>query len=144
VGAIDTPAYCVSVEVEGRYAFVADQSEGLQILPAHCRPKLQAEPAPGSPAGREGPATRAHPNPFASETRFVVTVPEGARARLRILDAAGRLVRELALERAGTRERVSTVWDRRDDRGRRVASGVYFAEVRWEGGAHRERLVVLR
>ena len=70
------------------------------------------------------------PNPFGDRTNIRFAVPNGdARTTLEIVDASGRLVRTLVDEvlPAGAYARE---WDRSDDRGHRVQSGVYFYRLR--------------
>ncbi|MBD3347671.1 MAG: DUF3459 domain-containing protein [Candidatus Eisenbacteria bacterium] len=86
----------------------------------------------------------AHPNPFSPSTSITLALPSPTRAALSVYDASGRLVRTLA-----TREfpagRSSVEWDGRDGRGRRVATGVYFARLETEmGSSAATKLVLLR
>jgi hypothetical protein len=57
---------------------------------------------------------------------------------IRIRDAAGRLVRTLAVPEGAAR------WDGRDASGSRVASGVYFVSLSCAAGADRARIVIVR
>jgi hypothetical protein len=97
-------------------------------------------------AEQAGPARviglAAAPNPIAAGgTTLRYSVPEAGRARLRVLDVAGRLVRTLrdAPLAAGDH---ATSWDGRDAGGRRVAAGVYFAVLDAAGRAESRRVVV--
>jgi hypothetical protein len=145
VGGLDTPAYCVGAEIVGRRLFLADQSGGLLVAPAQCVPKLVVEPGPAAPPRPDRGGLAAFPNPMRETTRWVVSTPEGTDAHLRIVDAGGRLVRDLLLEHRGGLPHAEVRWDRRDQQGRRIAGGVYFAELRGPSGVvRRERLVVLR
>jgi hypothetical protein len=65
------------------------------------------------------------PNPFNPTTVIRFTVPEDGIVSLRIYDVAGRLVRTLANEKRQANH-YEIQWDGRDERGQRVASGVYF------------------
>jgi uncharacterized repeat protein (TIGR01451 family) len=70
----------------------------------------------------------AYPNPFNPETVIGYRLREPADVVLEIYDALGRRVRQLvAGEQAAGRHEV--VWDARDDRGRTVASGIYFCRM---------------
>jgi flagellar hook assembly protein FlgD len=77
---------------------------------------------------------RVSPNPFHSGAR--ITAP-GA-GRVEIVDATGRRVRGVKLgEGAGAFN-----WDGRDERGRTVPPGLYFA--RYEGAAGRSVVKVMK
>lgn len=84
-----------------------------------------------------------HPNPFNPNTRIQFSVPRRTRVQLRIYDLAGRLVRTL-----DDREREpglhEVVWDGRDTRGVRVASGVYFCRLEAGGSVDAKKLVLLK
>lgn len=70
----------------------------------------------------------AHPNPFARDTDVAFALGAEGRAHLRVYDVTGRLVRTLVdEERAVGEYRVQ--WDGRDNRGLRVARGVYFVRL---------------
>ncbi len=84
------------------------------------------------------------PNPFVNSTEISYELPADGLADVRIFDVSGRLVRTLA---SGERQRagVRTVeWNGLDDRGRRVASGVYFLRVDFGGKSVEGRVVLLR
>jgi len=82
-----------------------------------------------------------HPNPFAGDTRMQLTLPTAERVVARIYNPAGRLVKTLVDAPLPAGEHF-VPWDGTDERGMRVASGVYF--VRLEAGADRaSRKVVL-
>jgi hypothetical protein len=87
------------------------------------------------------------PNPARVQAtlRYQLLTP-ASRALLRIYDSAGRRVRDLS--GPGSVGRQSLVWDLRTRRGRRVANGVYLAELIVETPQGRERrrlkLAVLR
>ncbi len=80
------------------------------------------------------------PNPFGAGTKLVIDLRQDAWVRLRIVEAGGRLVRNLEEGRlpAG---RHTAVWDGRDRNGRLVPSGVYWA-VCDAGGRRAARLIV--
>ncbi|HET9252988.1 MAG TPA: pre-peptidase C-terminal domain-containing protein [Candidatus Eisenbacteria bacterium] len=83
------------------------------------------------------------PNPFNPEVALRLEVKQQSRVSWRIHDARGALVR--TLEKGplpvGLHERR---WDGRDDRGRSVASGVYYMIVEAEGFTGRRKLTLLR
>jgi len=81
------------------------------------------------------------PNPFVEHTTFEFALPQAGTVRLAAYDAAGRLVRVLALGRrpAGVHH---VTWDGRDDAGRTVSAGVYL--VRFQAGDATQVRKVLR
>jgi len=81
------------------------------------------------------------PTPASQSLVLRLSSPEETAVDLRILDAGGRLVRTLPVERipAGTS---AVAWNLRDSAGRAVASGVYFAVLR-AGQATLERPVIV-
>ena len=83
------------------------------------------------------------PNPARERARFAFTLPRAGRARLEVLDPAGRRVRALA-DRALGPGRQSIEWDLRDGAGRAVAPGLYLVRLSGESGALTRRFVVLR
>lgn len=115
--------------------------EDFTFRPSCADPPCEGTSTGASPA-RMDLRIRAHPNPFNPSTRITYVLPNAGRASLHVFDAAGRRVAELrsGLARAGE----NTVdWTARDDAGRRVASGVYFVRLDFEGRQRATRVVVL-
>jgi hypothetical protein len=85
---------------------------------------------------------RSSPNPVREECSFTLDARPGETGRLLLFDAQGRILRMLATTPAGSRGTLT--WDARDQRGRRVAPGTYFA--RWQQGdrSAATRLTVVR
>ena len=84
------------------------------------------------------------PNPFNPQTTIHYDIPAGgADVNISIYDVAGRLVRELVNEHraAGT---WSVQWNGEDDRGQRVASGVYFYRMRAGSFVDTKKMVLLK
>jgi hypothetical protein len=79
------------------------------------------------------------PNPARNEVRFLLEVPDGQRARLRIFDLRGRLLREES-HPAGSH---LLSWDGTQRNGRRVASGTYFLQVEGPAGSRTHKVVFL-
>jgi hypothetical protein len=98
--------------------------------------------APGAAA-----AFRLHaatPNPFNPSTTIRFESPvDGARVRLAIYDSEGRFVRTLldGLVSAGPR---AVTWDGRDEKGQRLASGVYYYELEARGFSDARAMVLLK
>ncbi len=83
------------------------------------------------------------PNPARDLSRFECVLPAAAQVRVEVFDLVGRRVRLLADEpcAAGLRE---LVFDLRDDRGLRLAAGVYLVRAQFGGTAFLRRLVIVR
>ena len=86
-------------------------------------------------------APHCHPNPMRECADIVLRLPARMTARLRVVDAGGRLVRDFG-ERRYARGTTRLRWDGRDGRGRAVARGSYFLCLE-SGGVRRSRRVVV-
>jgi hypothetical protein len=93
------------------------------------------------PAIAELILARPVPNPASRSASLAWALPRAGHVRLTIYDAAGRVVRVLADGPfpAGTR---ALAWDLRDDAGRAVGAGLYFARIEAEGAARVRRIAV--
>lgn len=83
------------------------------------------------------------PNPFADRTTIPFRLPQEMNVELAVYDVQGRRVRTIK-GRFGPGENLSIVWTGRDDRGRKVASGVYFYRMTAGGQTFTRRAVVIR
>jgi len=91
----------------------------------------------------KGPAFSAPwPNPARDQSRFDCTLPGAAQVRVEVFDVAGRIVRLLAdgPQAAGKQE---LPFDLKDDRGLRLAAGVYLIRARLGSAVFTRRLVVV-
>ncbi|MGH7725357.1 MAG: FG-GAP-like repeat-containing protein [Candidatus Eiseniibacteriota bacterium] len=84
----------------------------------------------------------ARPNPSRNGTSLVYALPRSGFVRLALHDAGGRRVRQL-IDGNASAGPGSAVWDGRDDAGRRVAPGLYFARLAFEGHEVVSKLVLL-
>ncbi|MBZ0269642.1 cadherin-like domain-containing protein, partial [bacterium] len=82
------------------------------------------------------------PNPTRGAAQVEFTVPHDARVAITVYDVTGRQVATLANDRFES-GRYRLAWDG-EDRGRRVAPGVYFVRFVSEGARFARRLVVVR
>jgi len=82
------------------------------------------------------------PNPAVARTTLRFTLPQAGRARLSLYDASGRRVAVLAdgAQGAGTH---ALAWDLRDEAGRTVSPGLYFAHLETPAGSRTQRVVVM-
>jgi hypothetical protein len=83
------------------------------------------------------------PNPCRDAAVFQVRLPGPGAASIRVLDASGRLVRDLGRREAGASTTL-VFWDTRDGSGRSVPPGRYFAVARAPGWESRKPFVVIR
>lgn len=89
-------------------------------------------------------ALRVEPNPMAGSLRRASVrfqVPASGAARVRILDASGRMVRVL-YEGTFAAGPQALAWDGRDSGGTRLAPGVYLVDVETAGGRASQKLVL--
>jgi len=84
-----------------------------------------------------------YPNPFNPITKINYSLPKAGRVSLKIYDVRGRLVRTLIDEvvQPGKHE---AVWQAKDDRGQRVASGVYLYMLKTDEGVKTRKMAVVR
>jgi hypothetical protein len=68
------------------------------------------------------------PNPFNPRTKISFDLPRDENVRIAIYDVKGRLVKTLVSEPM-TWGRHEVVWDGDDNRGNRVATGVYYYRI---------------
>ncbi len=66
-----------------------------------------------------------YPNPLNPGTTIRFALPEAGKVTLRIYALTGQLVREL-IQASYSSGRHQLVWDAQDEKGTRVASGIYF------------------
>jgi subtilisin family serine protease len=83
------------------------------------------------------------PNPFNPSTGLRFDLPADGNVELRIYDVAGRLVRSLL---SGSRPAGANAvhWNGKDDAGRAVASGTYFARLIVDGQVEIKSLTLVR
>jgi hypothetical protein len=84
-----------------------------------------------------------YPNPFNPATTIRYELSPAQRVELAIFDVHGRLVRQMdsGSKTAGVHE---TRWDGRDNRGRPVASGVYYVRLTGPQQALTRKIVLLK
>jgi hypothetical protein len=95
-------------------------------------------PAPAAPLLAQNA-----PNPFNPRTGIAFRLPEASRARLEVLDLAGRRVAILvdAALPAGSHE---ATWDGTDARGRRVGAGTYLYRLTAAGVSETRRMTLVK
>ena len=102
-------------------------------------------PMPGLAGGEDGVAWLApiSPNPTGKNAAVRFGLPKSGNVSLRVFDATGRVVRELAGGRlpAG---RYTASWDLTDGSGHRVSRGIYFLRLGMEGTIRTQTISVIR
>ncbi len=83
------------------------------------------------------------PNPFNPTTTIRFSIPEAGNVRLTIHDMNGRVVRSLVSGERNAGE-FPVVWDGKDDSGRDVGSGLYFAHLRADDLTATQKMVLIR
>jgi len=94
-----------------------------------------AEPVPGF-------AIMSRPNPTGDGTTFEFQLPASGKVIVGIFDVGGRKVRALHEGELAAGPQ-TLVWDGKDDSGRYVAAGIYFARVDTPGGAASRAITIL-
>jgi hypothetical protein len=139
-GAFRAEQNVLSLRFAGDRLYQAVSSRGLEVAQGHC-------PAAGVPEANLphfGWANlEALPNPSAGPVRILLNLAEPSSVHAVIMDVAGRVVRrlEVAETPAG---RVALLWDGRDDRGRALPGGSYWARVQSNQGVSGLRLILVR
>ncbi len=114
------------------------------LTSAPSAPESYPAPVPMASGPRNFALGSITPNPFNPSTIIHYDVPTtGGRVTIRIYDVAGRLVRELVndFRPGGFHE---AFWDGTTGRGERVASAVYFVEMRSGSFSQAKKLVLLK
>ena len=87
-------------------------------------------------------ALSAQPNPSHGAVRLALEVPPGGYQSLDVMDVTGRVVRRLGPGVAATGN-WSIRWDARDDSGRALPAGLYFARLRTRDRAATARVILV-
>lgn len=132
-------------ELGGRQAIPTFYVDAWRFVPEGAE-----APATAVEAGSEVPSlpsavglAHSYPNPFNSSTAIHFSLPRQETVELAIYNLSGQRLTTLA---RGTREagRHRLHWDGRDDRGRELASGVYFCRLRRQAGTEVRKLALVR
>jgi len=106
---------------------------------------LRPGPASGIPGGPGSAGFRLYqnaPNPFGSATRIRFDLPRPAVVKLGAYNVKGELVSTILDERMSEGSKEIT-WDARDNRGRAVASGIYFYRLATEDFVQTKKMMLL-
>ncbi len=89
-------------------------------------------------------STAVYPNPFNPATTIAYNLPEAAKVSIVIYDAIGQQVRTLVGNIDAAAGRYTAQWDAKDDAGRQVASGVYFAHITAGKFTGKQKMLLLK
>ncbi len=89
------------------------------------------------------PVITVSPNPFNPQTTLEFHLPRPGFCSLEIYDLRGRLVESLWAGNRGAGDQYF-LWQGRDEEGKAVPSGVYFARLVYEGAVENRKIVLLK
>ena len=119
-----------------------DRADSVQ----YCPPRYEDQ----APTGLEPPGRtyvnalfQNYPNPFRSSSGTTIhySVAKACRVEVRIFDVAGRLVNTIVDQSKPGSNFV--VWDGKANDGRRVASGVYFYQIKTDGFSDQKKMMLV-
>lgn len=84
-----------------------------------------------------------YPNPFNPETQIIYYLPQSGDVRIEIFNNLGRKVRSL-VHKSQNSGKHSVMWDGLNDQGIKVASGVYFCRLRFNGNLRTREMLLVR
>lgn len=115
----------------------------LQIQRDMLDPIVTASGVADSIVRKSSALVSATPNPFNPSTSLRFRLASAEKAKLRIFDVAGRLVRTLDLPSLSPGEH-AVIWNGTGDGGGALASGVYIVRLDATDGAHTMRIVLVK
>jgi hypothetical protein len=140
LGSGATVGEATGITVAGDLLYISDGSSGLTIMPLQC-PAIagigETSATPQSPRA----SVMVWPNPTSGPVHMRFHLPEAGQFQLGIYDVSGHLVRQLQDGRGTPGLRMQT-WDGRNDRGRRVGSGVYVVRLCGPDGTATSRVTL--
>ncbi|TSA24931.1 T9SS C-terminal target domain-containing protein [bacterium] len=84
-----------------------------------------------------------YPNPFNPSTTISYKLDKPANVRLVVYDVAGRLINTL-LSQVQNEGRYSVQWNASDNRGTKLASGMYFARLQVDGQVAIKKMILTK
>lgn len=135
-------AYCNDGSHPGPAVFYCGQGQNGIYMNAGWVTGVSGQPE----AQMSGPKLRlepSRPNPFKQWTMVNYQLPGPGRVNLKVFNSTGQLVRILIDDRQAVGVH-SVHWDGRDDRGRKVSSGVYLVRLEANGQAATGKMLVVR
>ena len=114
----------------------------MDCQPCHGDPHSaqSVETLPGSASTFE--LSQNYPNPFNPSTRIQFAVPQTEKVKLEVYDIQGRLIKTLVDYELYQPGKYEVSWNGIDNKGNRVASGVYFAKMQAGKFAHTKKMIM--
>ncbi|MDZ4121811.1 MAG: T9SS type A sorting domain-containing protein, partial [Candidatus Cloacimonadaceae bacterium] len=84
-----------------------------------------------------------YPNPFNPQTRIGYILPTSGHVRLSIYNTRGQRLHTL-IDAHQERGHQSAVWKRRDESGRNVSSGIYYARLEYAGRSATKKMMLVK
>ncbi|RMD96250.1 MAG: T9SS C-terminal target domain-containing protein [Calditrichaeota bacterium] len=124
----DTPGFAIKILKHKNQLFVVDTYD-LAIF----QTGITGIPRPPRRENSNSPLhmLRVYPNPFNPQTRVEFMLASAAHVSLIIYNASGQQIREIIAPTILPAGKHITTWDGRDDAGRKVSSGVYICNLRF-------------
>lgn len=138
-GEVDTAAFAVIGAATQEHLFQSAERALAKYQAAV--PVVEISYDPVLPAQFE--LSQNYPNPFNPFTQIEFALDKSARVRLTILNTLGQQVTTL-LDDNRTAGRYAVQWLAADERGRPLASGVYFYRLEVDGAAHVRKMLLLK
>jgi hypothetical protein len=145
IGEVDTPGQVWGLAVGPEALYIADDREGIQVVPLH-------DAVAGVPDGALlalSPSIRVGPNPSSGPVRIEIAGSPGMVAgsgppAADILDVFGRRVRQLTDPAEPHAGQAILLWDGRDEQGRLVPAGRYYVRTLAPGSERSGSVVIVR
>lgn len=82
-----------------------------------------------------------YPNPLSSYTSIKYQLRKPGRVVIKIYDATGQPIKSF-IRQHNTAGVYSIIWDRKDNRGQKVAAGIYFYQVNFANETYTKKMIV--
>ena len=84
-----------------------------------------------------------YPNPFNPETTISFNNPQSGKVNLSIFNIKGQLVKTLLDDETSAGPH-SLVWNGKDERGKNVASGIYFTKIKTDKSVQTKKMLLIK
>ncbi|WP_457565471.1 GxGYxYP domain-containing protein [Caldithrix abyssi] len=84
-----------------------------------------------------------YPNPFNPETVIAYTLPAAGEVELNVLNTRGQKIKTL-INNVQSTGKHQVKWDGTDDQGRKVSSGIYFYQIKFDNKIKTKKMILLQ